>query len=77
MWCGRRGKFEGAEGHILELQEQVDQLQAAVATAQEAVQEHLAMREKQTDRIKKAKNAGPKSKQTAPFAAVQCVLGCC
>ena len=40
----------------------MDRLQGAVATAHEAVQEHLSMREKQTERIKKAKGAGPKSK---------------
>ena len=38
----------------------MDQLQGAVATAEEAVQEHLKMRERQTDRIKKAKSAGLK-----------------
>lgn len=61
LFCLSRSRFEVSEGRILELEEQADQLQATAATAEAAVQEHLLKREQQTERIKKAKGAGPKS----------------
>ena len=60
----RREKLGTAEGRILELDQQMTDLEAAKAAAEAAVQEHLIMREKQTERIRKAKAAGAKGEST-------------
>lgn len=49
-----------AETRALELEEQVTNLAAVKAAAEAAVLEHLALREKQTERIRKAKAGGVK-----------------
>ena len=48
---------------MAKLQEQATKLEEAKAAAEAAVQEHLAMREKQTERIRKAKAGGLKGDQ--------------
>ena len=44
----------------------MNQLAEAMAAAEAAVQEHLVMRERQTERIRKAKAGGPKGKFSSP-----------
>ncbi|KAL3136648.1 hypothetical protein ABBQ38_005889 [Trebouxia sp. C0009 RCD-2024] len=58
-----REKLGSAEACILELQQRMTEMGAARAAAEAAVQEHLVMREKQTERIRKAKAAGAKGLQ--------------
>ena len=77
-----REKLGTAEGRILELDQQMTDLEAAKAAAEAAVQEHLFMREKQTERIRKAKAAGAKGESTpassspslSPFSTPQGLL---
>ena len=64
--CVCRGKLSTAEARILELEQQLSDLEAAKAAADAAVQEHLVMREKQTERIRKAKAAGAKGETPPP-----------
>ncbi len=53
-----RIKVAEAEARILELEEANSHLQEGQAADRAAVQEHMALREKQTERIKKAKAGG-------------------
>ncbi|KAL3145512.1 hypothetical protein ABBQ32_003336 [Trebouxia sp. C0010 RCD-2024] len=58
-----RKKFGSAEARILELEQRMTKMALARAAAEAAVQEHLVMREKQTERIRKAKAGGAKGLQ--------------
>lgn len=60
LGCECRAKLTLAETRALELEEQMTNLAAAKAAAEVSVLEHLALREKQTERIRKAKAGGVK-----------------
>lgn len=61
-----REKLSTSKTRVSDLEQQVTDLEAARAAGEAAVQEHLAMREKQTDRIRKAKAGGLKGKSHPP-----------
>lgn len=58
--CVCRAMFSTAEARVLELEDQMRNIEEAKAAAEAAVEQHLALRKEQTERIRKAKAGGVK-----------------